>query len=655
VIRPVDRFAGALHREQADELVLETGRPVLVWVKGMERVILAQEVRTDQIENLIREVVPPDCRRIFEDIGEVSFPYSAPTGAVMIALTRRERGLHVSLKPYVSASRRPMPTHAGRPVQEAPVDSVIGKPAAPPTRLARIATKEEVRPRPSPPPAQKPAQIKADLASYVERVAAEPMELRLESFAPPALPVEAVEAQAIIDAQRPARMSPPPVPEPSVVGRPPAGVRAPAATPAANYRDVLPGSRRELPVVSRVTPEPPLGGEPLPVAPMQVGPADAPGRIELPTVEPLRGEGGAEIDALLAVLVATGGSDLHLTAKLKPHLRKDGEIEGVPGYAEVLSSETIERWLLGIALPLAAEKFKATSDADFAYELPGLARFRVNVFRDRRGTGGVIRVIPNQILSADQLNLPPAVRNLCNLDKGLVVVTGPTGSGKSTTLAAMVDLINRTRSDHLITIEDPVEFVHEPQRCLVNQREVHTHTESFSSALRAALREDPDIVLVGEMRDLETVKIAIETAETGHLVFGTLHTNTAISTVDRIIDQFPADRQAQVRVMLSESLKGVIAQTLCKRVGGGRVAALEILLGVPAVANLIREAKTFQIPSIMQTGKNLGMQTLTDALLNLVKQGLITPGEAWDRALQKTEMKAALEKAGHGVVTQSAA
>jgi len=388
---------------------------------------------------------------------------------------------------------------------------------------------------------------------------------------------------------------------------------------------------------------------------MQSGPADTPGRIELPTVEPLRGEGGAEIDALLAVLVSAGGSDLHLTAKLKPHLRKDGEIEGVPGYAEVLSSETIERWLLGIALPLAAEKFKATSDADFAYELPGLARFRVNIFRDRRGTGGVIRVIPSQILSADQLNLPPAVRNLCNLDKGLVVVTGPTGSGKSTTLAAMVDLINRTRSDHLITIEDPVEFVHEPQRCLVNQREVHTHTESFSSALRAALREDPDIVLVGEMRDLETVKIAIETAETGHLVFGTLHTNTAISTVDRIIDQFPADRQAQVRVMLSESLKGVIAQTLCKRVGGGRVAALEILLGVPAVANLIREAKTFQIPSIMQTGKNLGMQTLTDALLNLVKQGLISPGEAWDRALQKSEMKAALEKAGHGVVTQSAA
>ncbi|MFO0725680.1 MAG: type IV pilus twitching motility protein PilT [Myxococcota bacterium] len=627
-MRPIDRFAGALHREQADELVLETGRPVYVRVSGEERVILGQEVRTDQIENLIREVVPPDCRRIFEDIGEVSFPYSAPTGAVMVALLRRERGLHVSLKPYTGTKRVPIPTHAGRPLQESP--------RAP---LARVALREEVRrPReltapivqaaPSPPPPTRRTPPRSELDAYVERVEAAPLELRLESFAPPALPPEAMEAQAIIDARAQAKSPPPPAP------------------PRPNtYRDVMPAPRRDvMPALPQI-----------PAAPTVVTPQ----RVEMvPKVEivaPRVNGQDASIDPMLAVLVSTGGSDLHLTAQLKPHLRKDGEIQGVPGYAEILGSDTIERWLLEIAPVLAIEKWKATNDADFAYELPGLARFRVNIFKDRRGTGGVIRVIPNQILSADQLNLPPAVRNLCNLDKGLVVVTGPTGSGKSTTLAAMIDLINRSRSDHVITIEDPVEFVHEPQRCLVNQREVHTHTESFSTALRAALREDPDIVLVGEMRDLETVKIAIETAETGHLVFGTLHTNTAVSTVDRIIDQFPADRQAQVRVMLSESLKGVIAQTLLKRVGGGRVAALEILIGVPAVANLIREAKTFQIPSIMQTAKNLGMQTQTDALLALVKQGLVAPAEAWDRAAQKSEMKAALERAGHGAVTQTAA
>ena len=217
--------------------------------------------------------------------------------------------------------------------------------------------------------------------------------------------------------------------------------------------------------------------------------------------------------------------------------------------------------------------FEEAHDADFAHEIPGVARFRMNWFRDRNGVGAVMRTIPSKILSADQLNLPKAIRKLCELPKGLVVVTGPTGSGKSTTLAAMVDLINRTRRDHIITIEDPVEFVHQSIKCLVNQREVHSHTKSFSAALRAALREDPDIVLVGELRDLETVHIAIETAETGHLVFGTLHTNTAASTVDRMIDQFPTDHQAQIRVMLSESLRGVVAQTLCKKKGGGRSRA----------------------------------------------------------------------------------
>ena len=250
-----------------------------------------------------------------------------------------------------------------------------------------------------------------------------------------------------------------------------------------------------------------------------------------------------------------------------------------------------------------ASEFAARHDTDFAYEIPGLARFRANVFVDRKGPGAVFRVIPSKILTAEQLGLSPHILQLCQLTKGLVLVTGPTGSGKSTTLCAMVDYINRNRDDHIITIEDPIEFVHENQKCLINQREVGTHTDSFKGALRAALREDPDIVLVGEMRDLETVAIAIETAETGHLVFGTLHTTTAASTVDRIIDQFPADRQAQIRVMLSESLRGVISQTLCRKIGGGRVAALEVLIVTSAVSNLIREGKTFQIPSMMQVGK----------------------------------------------------
>ncbi len=258
----------------------------------------------------------------------------------------------------------------------------------------------------------------------------------------------------------------------------------------------------------------------------------------------------------------------------------------------------------------------------------------------------MLRQIPNKIRTAEELGLSRHVLDLCFLTKGLVLVTGPTGSGKSTTLAALIDYINRHREDHIITIEDPIEFVHQNKSCLVNQREVGVHTRSFKNALRAALREDPDVVLVGEMRDLETIAIAIETAETGHLVFGTLHTNTAASTVDRIIDQFPADRQPQIRMMLSESLKGVIAQTLCKRIGGGRVAAQEVLLCTGSVSNLIREGKTFQIPSVMQTSRGQGMVTLNDSLLELVKKKVIEPNEALSKSVARAEMRAMLERAG---------
>jgi len=356
---------------------------------------------------------------------------------------------------------------------------------------------------------------------------------------------------------------------------------------------------------------------------------------------------GAEraLGELLKALVHSASSDLHLRVGEPPVFRTHGEMkrQGTPP----LSPEQLELMLLSVMPERNRGEWRETGDSDFAYEIRGLARFRVNAARDRKGPMAVFRVIPAQVVTVEQLNISKEVQQLCYLTKGLVLVTGPTGSGKSTTLCSLVDLVNRMRTDHIITIEDPIEFVHENKKCVITQRQVGVHTDSFRSALRAALREDPDIVLVGEMRDLETIAIAIETAETGHLVFGTLHTTTAASTVDRIIDQFPADRQAQIRVMLSESLKGVVSQTLCKKLGGGRVAAREILLATPAISNLIREGKTFQIPSIIQTSKQLGMLTLNDALLDLVEKKEISPDEAYMKSVEKTGLAASLKARGH--------
>jgi twitching motility protein PilT len=347
---------------------------------------------------------------------------------------------------------------------------------------------------------------------------------------------------------------------------------------------------------------------------------------------------------LLTALVKSQSSDLHLRVGEPPLFRTHGALAKQQGAA--VTTADLETMLLAVMPERNRAEWKETGDTDFAYEVAGLARFRVNAGRDRKGPLAVFRVIPHRIVSVQELGLSKEVQQLCFLTKGLVLVTGPTGSGKSTTLCAMIDLINRERADHILTIEDPIEFVHENKKCLVTQRQVHAHTDSFKRALRAALREDPDVVLVGELRDLETIAIAIETAETGHLVFGTLHTTTAASTVDRIIDQFPADRQAQVRVMLSESLKGVIAQTLCRKIGGGLVAAREVLLVTPGVANLIREGKTFQVPSLIQTGKKIGMVTLHDALMELVDKKQIDADEAYVRAVEKTAMAAALKAKG---------
>lgn len=462
------------------------------------------------------------------------------------------------------------------------------RPAPPKARQSR-------RYRPSKPPpgpgieAPRPPPVPADLARPIGRE--RPIDQQLEA---PNAPLE-------LDDRRPARPAAPPAP------------------PEADPR------RQPSPMaVVRSPPPPAMEGQP------EIARAKS---------------GGARIDELLREMIAKKASDLHLSTLNPPIFRVDGEIHFLRE-RPILQPGDIDGMMREIMTEKARVDFDALNDADFAYEIKGLARFRVNVFADRNGVGAVLRQIPIEILSAEKLGLPKACLDMCWLSKGLVVVTGPTGSGKSTTLAAMVDFINKNRSEHIITIEDPVEFVHQNAKCLVNQREVGQHTKSFKAALRAALREDPDIVLVGEMRDLETIAIAIETAETGHLVFGTLHTTTATSTVDRIIDQFPSDRQAQVRVMLSESLKGVVAQTLLPKIGGGRVAAHEILLGTPAVTAIIRDGKTFQLPSVMQTSKGAGMVTLNDALMNLIQKKLVDPKQAYLKAVDKNGLVGLMKSAG---------
>ncbi|KJR41560.1 twitching motility protein PilT [Candidatus Magnetoovum chiemensis] len=342
----------------------------------------------------------------------------------------------------------------------------------------------------------------------------------------------------------------------------------------------------------------------------------------------------AKIDAFFKLMNEQGASDLHMVAGSQPILRIRGEMERIK-YKE-LENEELKSMLYEVAPEDKIKHFEETGDVDFAYEIPGLARYRCNFFQQKWGVGAVFREIPSKILTVDQLGIPPVCKKFAMLQKGLVLVTGPTGSGKSTTLAAIVDYANKTRKDHILTIEDPIEFVHKSQSCIVNHREVGLHTKSFAAALRGALREDPDIILVGEMRDLETIQLALEAASTGHLVFGTLHTQSATKTVDRVIDVFPANQQAQIRTTLSEALKGVVAQNLFKRVDKkGRCAALEILVINYAASNLIREAKTPQLASVMQTGKRIGMQTLDDAILDLLSKKWISPEEAYDKSIDK--------------------
>jgi twitching motility protein PilT len=343
----------------------------------------------------------------------------------------------------------------------------------------------------------------------------------------------------------------------------------------------------------------------------------------------------AKIDELFRMMSEHGASDLHLISGQPPALRVDGELERITGQA-VLTQDTLQPLLHEILPGSKMEQFESTGDVDFGYEIPGLARFRCNLFNHKYGIGAVFRKIPSTVLTAEDLGLPPILTRAAMLKKGLVLVTGPTGSGKSTTLAALVDYANKNRKDHILTVEDPIEFVHQSQGCIVNHREVGLHTMTFASALRGALREDPDIILVGEMRDLETISLAVEAAATGHLVFGTLHTENAAKTVDRIVEVFPHGEQPQIRNTLSTALRVVVAQNLFKRIDKkGRCAALEILVCTPAVGNLIRDAKTVQIASVMQTGKASGMQTLDDAIQELLTKKWISPEEAYEKSIDK--------------------
>ena len=343
----------------------------------------------------------------------------------------------------------------------------------------------------------------------------------------------------------------------------------------------------------------------------------------------------AKIDAFFKLMHDQKASDLHLVSGSQPILRIDGELERIK--YKVLENDELKKILYEIAPEHKVKEFEETGDVDFGYEIPGLARYRSNFFQQKYGIAAVFREIPSDIITVDQLGLPPVVAKLATLPRGLVLVTGPTGSGKSTSLAAIIDEANRNRKDHIITIEDPIEFVHPSKNCIVNHREVGTHTKTFSAALRGALREDPDIILVGEMRDLETISLALEAAATGHLVFSTVHTTNAAKTVDRIIEVFPAGEQAQIRSTLADGLRAVISQTLFKRIDQkGRCCAPEILIATPAVRNLIRESKTYQIPSMIQTGKQYGMQLLDDAIMQLYRKGWINGDAAYNKANDKT-------------------
>ena len=611
----LNQFLQELISTSSYELHLEPNKnPYVVNSQGNTDVASAP-LQGTQISMMVFPLIPADVKSDLPNQPEINFVHPHNLGKFNFTVQKSPAGFNVTVRPWLGDAPPPSPT--AEPETEPDVEQQSG-----PESTLDFAPEpaSEYAPEPTVP------TFEIESSSYASQAA--PL------YVPPNEPMPMIEVDAT------------PVVETSYSNRPlPEMVSAndpqfqTVFSDTSNYEP--PGRRDDF------------GFDPNAfAAPLETFSAPQ-ATVELPSMDRRKTDrrvrdlmATARMDALFKQMAELGASDLHLSTSMPPMMRKDGKMQKMESTESELSGEMMQNLLHSIMPDKNIDEFEKRNDTDFAYEIPGLARFRCNVFRDRKGMGGVFRIIPSEILTAEKLGLSKHILNLCDLSKGLVVVTGPTGSGKSTTLCAMVNHINHNREDHIITIEDPIEFVHENQKCLVNQREVHNHTDSFKDALRAALREDPDILLVGEMRDLETISIAIETAETGHLVFGTLHTTTAASTVDRIIDQFPADRQQQIRVMLSESLKGVIAQTLLPKIGGGRVAALEVLIVTPAISNLIREGKTFQIPSAMQTGKNHGMIMLNDALFDLVQKKMVEPKDAYIKAVDKTNFETMLTRGG---------
>jgi twitching motility protein PilT len=575
-----------------------------------------------QISMMVFPLIPPDVKAALPHNSEVEFIYVQDLGKFNFVVQKSPAGFNVTIRPLMgeavsSPDYNPLPaTPPTVPATNVPFLTVDPEPgeAAPQYQLEHVSSGIEYN--------SEILVSQTNASKLVPEPAEELFDLGTLSSSPGIDVVPANDPQFVTTFSPTAEFDP-----------------RPSEYPHNSDEYILPSLAGNTPVFD-------LPAEAAPQAqPLVAVPASLESLSKPSAAQPTSGM-KARMDALFHAMSAVGASDLHMSVSMPPMIRKDGRMTILESNESVLTADSIRELLTSIIPAKNQQEFAERHDTDFAYEIVGLARFRCNVFMDRKGMGAVFRIIPSKILTAEQLGLSKAIMDLCNLSKGLVVVTGPTGSGKSTTLCSMVDWINKNREEHIITIEDPIEFVHENQKCLINQREVHNHTDGFKPALRAALREDPDIVLVGEMRDLETISIAIETAETGHLVFGTLHTTTAASTVDRIIDQFPADRQQQIRVMLSESLKGVIAQTLLPKKGGGRVAALEVLIVTPAISNLIREGKTFQIPSAMQTGKAHGMVMLNDALFEHVKSGTVDAGNAHKKAVDKGSFETMLTRAG---------
>ena len=602
----LDRLLSVMTSNRADLLRLTEGDVAKLHIGASSHPVTKQTLTAPQLIALLREIAPPDAMKLLEAGKPATFGYISDEGVFSVDATRDGAKWIATLRIDEDARARAL-TDAFTVVEErAPVEQmtpVQGHPRAP---FGDADVSAETRTPPAAPAggsgSPRPAPFKRPQ--------------------PAAASAEPAATPAVAAAARPAA--------PTASPRPAAAEPA-AAAEWSSASSALGVAELEQPAAQAPSP----------------APAPAPARKPVAATTSVdRSAAREEMDGLLRILVEQSASDLHLRCGEPPILRTHGEMRRIEGRG-ILENDHVEAMLFSIMPERNRKEYAELNDCDYAYEITGLARFRANALRDRRGAGAVFRVIPAEVVTVEQMGLSREVQNLCYLTKGLVLVTGPTGSGKSTTLCALVDLVNRSRTDHVITIEDPIEFVHPSKKCIITQRQVGVHTSSFKHALRAALREDPDIILVGELRDLETVSIAIETAETGHLVFGTLHTTTAASTIDRVIDQFPADRQDQIRVMLSESMKGVISQTLCKKIGGGRVAAREILLSIPAVSNLIREGKTFQIPSVMQTSRRHGMITLGDALIELVDQKIVEPKEAYMKSADKLAFLALLRARDH--------